>query len=165
MGMRLLWAAAAMLALPAMAANADVIPALHDAVPAEYKDGINIAVFNDWPPDEFVDNGVLMGWSVDIAHEMEDRLGVKLTYVPTSFDAIIPGLMGKRFDAGFSSFGTTAERLKTLDFVSQRKIGTAFGIRKDSDLMIDKPEDACGVSVAVISGAWDNQLLEKMSAE
>jgi polar amino acid transport system substrate-binding protein len=160
--MALLWAAAAMAALPA---TAEVIPALHDALPAEYQDGINVAVFNDWPPDEFVENGELKGWSVDLAREMEDRLGVKFTYMPTSFDAIIPGLAAKRFDAVFSSFGTTPERLKSLDFVAQRKIGTAFGIRKDSDLQIKVPEDACGVSVTVIEGAWDHQLLEKLNEE
>ena len=122
----------------ASAVGAEVLPALHDALPQEYKDnGVKVAVFNDWAPDEFLDSdGVLKGWSVDIAHEMESRLGVPFTYEATSFDAIIPGLESKRFDAGFSSFGSTPERLKVLDFVSQRKIGTAFGFAKDSDLVV-----------------------------
>jgi hypothetical protein len=32
--------------------------------------GVNVAVFNDWPPDEFVENGELKGWSVDMAKAM-----------------------------------------------------------------------------------------------
>ena len=67
---------------------------------------------------------------------MEQRLGVTFTYEGTSYDAIIQGLQSKRFDAGFSSVGTTAERLKTLDFVSQRRIGTSCAYPKDSTLDI-----------------------------
>ncbi len=153
----------AALAMPALA---DVIPALHDALPQEYKDnGIKAAVFNDWAPDEYQDaDGQLKGWSVDIAKEMEQRLGVTFTFEGTSFDAIIPGLQSKRFDAGFSSFGTTAERLKTLDFVSQRRIGTSFAYPAGSKLDIKSASDACGLTVAVLNGSWDIGLLEKLNA-
>lgn len=153
--------------LGAMPGQAQVIAALHDALPKEYQDaGVKIAVFNDWAPDEFVDaDGNMQGWSVDIAKEMEVRLGVPFHYEATSFDAIIPGLAAKRFDAGFSSFGSTAERLKVLDFVAQRKIGTAFAYPTDSTLSIKTPADVCGVKVAALAGAWDFQLLEKLSAE
>lgn len=152
----------AVLAMPALA---EVIPALHDALPQEYKEnGVKAAVFNDWAPDEFQDaDGQLKGWSVDIAKEMEERLGVPFTFEGTSFDAIIPGLQSKRFDAGFSSFGTTAERLKTLDFVSQRKIGTSFAYPADSKLDIKTAADACGLTVAVLNGSWDLGLLEKLN--
>lgn len=153
----------AVLAMPALA---EVIPALHDALPQEYKEnGVKAAVFNDWAPDEFQDaDGQLKGWSVDIAKEMEERLGVPFTFEGTSFDAIIPGLQSKRFDAGFSSFGTTAERLKTLDFVSQRKIGTSFAYPAQSKLDIKTAADACGLTVAVLNGSWDLGLLEKLNA-
>ncbi|MFQ6163517.1 ABC transporter substrate-binding protein [Sinorhizobium meliloti] len=152
----------AVLVMPALA---EVIPALHDALPQEYKEnGVKAAVFNDWAPDEFQDaDGQLKGWSVDIAKEMEERLGVPFTFEGTSFDAIIPGLQSKRFDAGFSSFGTTAERLKTLDFVSQRKIGTSFAYPADSKLEIKTAADACGLTVAVLNGSWDLGLLEKLN--
>jgi polar amino acid transport system substrate-binding protein len=151
-------------ALLSAPASAEVIQKLHDALPEQYRtNGINIAVFNDWPPDEFVEDGVLKGWSVDLAKEIESRLGVKFTYSPTSFDAIIPGLVGKRFDAGFSSFGSTPERLKALDFISQRKIGTGFGIKIDNTLEIENEADACGVSVAVMAGSWDNDLIDQLN--
>ncbi len=151
-------------ALLSSVASADPKQVLLDKVLQNYKDkGISIAVFNDWPPDEFIENGELKGWSVDLAKEIEQRLGVKFTYSPTSFDAIIPGLMSKRFDAGFASFGSTPERVKVLDFVSQRKIGTGFGINKNLPLEINKEEDACGVSVAVMAGSWDNDLIDELN--
>jgi polar amino acid transport system substrate-binding protein len=165
--MKTILAGSILAVLMAMPAAAEVIPALHAALPQEYKDsGIKAAVFNDWAPDEFVDaDGQLKGWSVDIAKEMESRLGVPFKFEPTSFDAIIPGLQSKRFDAGFSSFGTTPERLKALDFVSQRKIGTSFAYPATSKLNIKTASDACGLKVAVLNGSWDLDLLEKLNAD
>lgn len=151
---------------PLVAGAADVDKALHDALPANYQtDGVNVAVFNDWPPDEFVENGELKGWSVDMAKAMSERLGVPFKFEPTSFEIIIPGLASKRFDAGFSSFGVTPERLEVLDFIPQRKEGTGYAFLKGKDLKITSEKDLCGHSIALITGAWDFQYLTKVSAE
>lgn len=164
LGSAAVFAVAAGFALQAQAAGVD--QKLHDAVPDEYKtNGVNIAVFNDWPPDEFVENGELKGWSVDMAKAMSEKLGVDFKFEATSFDVIIPGLVSKRFDAGFSSFGVTAERLKALDFVPQRREGTAYGSLKGKDFNINSEKDLCGHSVAVLTGAWDFQYLTKASEE
>src|ERR1700674_4854215 len=49
---------AAVAAVAASVQAAGVDKKLHDALPEEYqKNGINVAVFNDWPPDEYVENG------------------------------------------------------------------------------------------------------------
>jgi polar amino acid transport system substrate-binding protein len=135
-----------------------------DALPAQYREhGVKVAVFNDWPPDEFVEGGVLKGWSVDMAKAMGERLGVPFELTGTSFDAIIPGLVAKRFDAGFSSFGVTPERLNALDFVPQRMEGTAYASPVSKAVTINGEKDLCGHSVAVITGAWDFQYLAKLS--
>ena len=140
--------------------------ALHDTLPADYqKNGVKVAVFNDWPPDEFVENGELKGWSVDMAKAMSTKLGVPFQLTGTSFDAIIPGLTAKRFDAGFSSFGVTAERLKALDFIPQRREGTAYAYLTDKPQSINDTTDLCGHSVAVLTGAWDYQYLQTLSAD
>jgi len=161
----LLAGAAIATALAATTAGA-VDKKLHDALPANYqKDGINVAVFNDWPPDEFVENGELKGWSVDMAKAMSERLGIPFKFEATSFDIIIPGLASKRFDAGFSSFGVTPERLQVLDFVPQRKEGTGYAFLKGKDFKIEAEKDLCGHSVALLTGAWDFQYLTKVSAD
>lgn len=138
--------------------------ALHDALPAKYRDGgVKVAVFNDWPPDEFMDKGELKGWSVDMAKAMSKKLGVKFTFTGTSFDTIIPGLVSNRFDAGFSSFGVTAERLQSLDFIPQRKEGTAYASLLTKAYKINAESDLCGHSIAVLTGAWDYQYLVGVS--
>ena len=169
MGMTLLRAAGLAGALVASALAADaagVDKALHDALPANYQtDGVSVAVFNDWPPDEFVENGELKGWRVDMAKAMSERLGVPFKFEATSFDVIIPGLASKRFDAGFSSFGVTPERLEVLDFIPQRKEGTGYAFLKGKHLKLAGESDLCGHSIALLTGAWDFQYLAKASEE
>ncbi|MGN6538683.1 MAG: ABC transporter substrate-binding protein [Mesorhizobium sp.] len=169
LGMNLVRAAglAGALVASALAANgAEVDKALHDALPANYQtNGVSVAVFNDWPPDEFVENGELKGWSVDMAKAMSERLGVPFKFEATSFDVIIPGLASKRFDAGFSSFGVTPERLEVLDFIPQRKEGTGYAFLKGKDMKLAGEDDLCGHSVALLTGAWDFQYLAKVSEE
>jgi polar amino acid transport system substrate-binding protein len=160
----IVWVCATVLVASAPARADGVDKALHDALPAQYRDnGVKVAVFNDWPPDEFVEGGELKGWSVDMAKAMSEKLGVPFEMTPTSFDAIIPGLVGKRFDAGFSSFGVTTERLQALDFVPQRTEGTAYAFQTGKSYAINGEADLCGHSVAVITGAWDFQYLTKVS--
>jgi polar amino acid transport system substrate-binding protein len=160
-------AAAAFWAPAGRAADApSVDQALHDSLPDQYKkNGVKVAAFNDWPPDEFVENGELKGWSIDMAKAMSAKLGVEFHVTGTSFEVIIPGLSSGRFDAGFSSFGVTAERLKALDFIPQRMEGTAYAFLSSKPLTIQKEADLCGHSIAVLTGAWDFQFLTKVSKE
>lgn len=147
-------------------ARAAVIEDLQAQVPQDYlENGIDIAVFNDWAPDEFVEDGQLKGWSVELSRAISDRLGVTFNYIPTGWDAIIPGLISGRFDAAFASMGATEERLKSLDFVSQRTAGTGFAFLISSGLTIEEREDVCGHSAAIINGSWDHDLLEKLNAD
>lgn len=143
-------------------ATADVKqdPAVAKLVPQGVRDsGATVAVFADWAPEEYVENGQVKGWSVDLAKALQAKMGVKLSYAPTGFDAIIPGLGNGRYDIAVASLGVTPERLQSLDFVPLQKEGTAFGWKKGQVLNITKVQDACGKSVAVLTGAWEYKYL------
>jgi polar amino acid transport system substrate-binding protein len=134
--------------------------ALNNAVPPQYRShGVKIAVFNDWPPDEFLQNNQLTGWSVDLAQAMAAVLNLKFTYTPTSFDAVLPGIQNGRFDAGFASFGITPQRLQVLSFIPERSDGETYAGLKSANLDITSLSQLCGHSVAVLTGAFDYQYL------
>lgn len=134
---------------------------LHGEVPAQYlSNGVKIAVFNDWAPDEFLQNGQLTGWSVDLAHAMAAVLNVKFSYIPTSFDVILPGIQNGRFDAGFASFGITPQRLQVLDFIPERSDGETYASLASGKLDITALDQLCGKSVAVLTGAFDYTYLQ-----
>jgi len=137
---------------------------LHSKVPAKFvSSGVKVAVFNDWAPDEFMANGQLTGWSVDLAHAIASTLGLKFTYVPTSFDAVLPGLQNGRFDLGFASFAPTAQRMQVLSFIPERSDGTAYASKASSHLSITKVSDLCGLTVAELTGAYDYTYLTGVS--
>jgi polar amino acid transport system substrate-binding protein len=135
--------------------------ALHNATPAQYRaNGVKVAVFNDWPPDEFLQNGQLTGWSVDLAHAMAAVLNLKFIYTPTSFDAILPGIGNGRFDVGYASFGITTQRLQVLSFIPEDSEGEGYAALKSSGINITALNQLCGRTVAVLTGAFDYQYLQ-----
>lgn len=139
---------------------------LADEVPASYKtSGVNVAVFNDWAPDEYQQDGKLKGYAIDIAKALSKELDVKFNYKPAGWDVIIPGLASKRFDIAIASIGVTEERLQTLSVIPLRQEGTAYASLTDSKLKIKDISDLCGKSVAVLTGAFDFQYLTDLNAK
>lgn len=142
------------------APNTSKDPKVAKLVPAELQEsGVEVAVFGDWAPEEYVEDGEVKGWSVDLAKAIAGKMDVDFTYHPSGFDTIIPGLKNGRYDLAVASLGVTPERLKALDFVPLQKEGTAFGWKTGTDENITELADACGKSVAVLTGAWEYKYL------
>ncbi|WP_030599517.1 ABC transporter substrate-binding protein [Streptomyces fulvoviolaceus] len=125
-------------------------------VPAQFKNKpIKNAIYNNFPPQEFLEGNTLVGIQPDIALAVSEVMGVKLQNLSVgSFDSLIPGTVSGRYDMSSADFGVTADRLKQVDFVTEFKIGTAFAVKKGSSIKIDKATDLCGHSVGVQSGSY-----------
>ena len=140
--------------------------ALNDAVPKEYRDnGVKVAVYNDYAPDEWVEDGKMKGWSVDLARAISAKLGVEFSYTPVGFDVILPGIQNGRFDTGFTSFSPLPERRKVLDFVGQRQDGASYAYASDSEIEVKGADDLCGHVVGALTGSYEVQLLEKIDTD
>ncbi len=112
--------------------------------------------------DEFQDaEASLKGWSVISLRKMEERLGVPSLRGTASTHH--PWLQSKRFDAGLLVLRHHGGTLKTLDFVSQRKIGTSFAYPADSKLEIKTAADACGPDGCGAERLVGSRLLEKLN--
>ena len=75
------------------------------------KTGLLDITYNDFAPDEYVSNGKLVGWEVDLGQAVAATLG--LSWHPTSsasFDTFIPSLQNGRFNTSFTSFIVTRAR-------------------------------------------------------
>jgi polar amino acid transport system substrate-binding protein len=79
-------------------------------------------------------------------------MGVKVKFVNTSFDGIIPGLASGKFDLGMASFTDTKERQKVVDFVTYFEAGTSFYVKAAGGPTINSLADLCGHSVGVERG-------------
>lgn len=108
---------------------------------------ITFGVDATYAPNEFKDdNGNPVGWDIELGDAIAKKLGKTAVFKISSFDNIIPGVTGGKYDAGLSSFSDTPERQKQVDFVNYYKAGLqwATGVGKTVD-----PDNACGLTVAV----------------
>jgi arginine/ornithine transport system substrate-binding protein len=123
--------------LPGLAPAADAPP-------------LRIGVEGAYPPfSSLGTDGKLKGFDIDIAQALCDRLKVRCVLVQTEFDAMIPALRAKKFDAIVASMSITPERLKAVDFSDRYyNTPTRFVVRSDSRLEIS-PEGLKGRKVGV----------------
>lgn len=71
----------------------------------------------EYPPFESRNSaGELEGFDIELGNAICKAASLKCSWVETSFDALIPGLMAKKFDAINSAMNITDQRRKSIDF-------------------------------------------------
>jgi lysine/arginine/ornithine transport system substrate-binding protein len=71
----------------------------------------------EYPPFESRNSaGELEGFDIDLGNAICKAASLKCSWVETSFDSLIPGLMAKKFDAINSAMNITEQRRKSIDF-------------------------------------------------
>ena len=63
-------------------------------------------------------SGPMIGFEVDVAQKLADDMKVKLQFVPTTWDGIIPALIAKKFDIIIGGMTITPERNLTINFTA-----------------------------------------------
>src|SRR5260370_34924614 len=61
----------------------------------------------DNQPYEYFKDGEIVGYDVDLAKKLADKLGIKVKFVDTEWSGIIPSLLAKKFDLIFSGMTIT----------------------------------------------------------
>jgi polar amino acid transport system substrate-binding protein len=131
-------------------------PAAVALLPASYKEKGELAVAMDlhYPPTTFLadDNKTPIGLNPDIARLVAKKLGLKLNFVNTSFDTIIPGIEGGRYDFTATSMSPTPERLKVLDMIDYFNGGLSVAVAPGNPEGISN-DNMCGKNIAVTKGS------------
>jgi polar amino acid transport system substrate-binding protein len=125
-------------------------------VPQSYKDKGELTVAMDlhYPPTTFLadDNTTPIGLNPDIARLVAKKLGLKLKFVQSSFDTIIPGIEGGRYDFTATSMSPTPERLKVLDMIDYFNGGLSVAVSAGNPLGLSN-DNLCGKNIAVTKGS------------
>jgi len=97
---------------------------------------IQFAGSGGYPPFNYYDESdEVVGFDVDVAAEIADRLGYELNYVTTAWDGIIEGLRAGRYNGILGSMAITEERLQVVDFTEPYYYsGAQIIVRKDSGI-------------------------------
>jgi polar amino acid transport system substrate-binding protein len=111
---------------------------------------INVGTDATYPPNEFLDKDgkTVIGMDVDLFKAVAAKLGLKASFSPAPFGAIIPGVSSGKYEIGVSSFTINPDREKQTNMVSYFSAGTQWATRKGNPDHID-PGNACGEKVAV----------------
>ncbi len=128
------------------------------------RDGIVIAISND-PPYTYQDEKTkdFDGVDVRILRMVAKLLGIqKVRFEIVQFDAMIPGLVAKRWDVVGDNIHENEKRLAVIDFTSPAFwYGTALAVPKGNPKNIHTSADLAGKVVGVVRGSFQHGFLEK----
>lgn len=116
---------------------------------------LTIGSDTSYAPWEFLsekDGQTPEGIDVDIANAIGKKLGVKIDFQTSAFEAILPAL-GTKFDLGISALSITNERMKAVNFVSYADTGSVWAVKSGNPSKFD-PTDLCGRKIAIQSGSY-----------
>lgn len=127
---------------------------------------VGLSTFVPWAMRDV--NGELMGFEIDVAKKMAEDLEVKVEFVPTAWDGIIPALLSGKFDLIVSGMSITPKRNLTVNFsipyahsgqqlVANKKL--AGGLKTIADF--NKPEVTLTCRRGITACAWIQKNLPK----
>ena len=125
---------------------------------------LSIGLEPTYPPFEEVasDGTTLIGYDIDLAKALAQKLGVEVNFISTSFDGIFAGL-GKQYDVVISGVTITEERkgemLFSTPYISNYQ---AIVAKKGSGITASSLNDLSGKAVSVQKGTTSDALLSEL---
>lgn len=108
----------------------------------------------EYPPFESRNAaGELEGFDVDLGNAICKAAAMKCSWVETSFDALIPGLVAKKFDAINSAMNITEQRRKSIDFTQPIYRIPSQLVGKAGTAVEATPEGLKGKTIGVLQGS------------
>jgi len=134
------------------------LPAQARDFPEIQDDVFQVANSGAYPPFSYVDTaGNLIGFDVDIAEALADRMGVEVNIQTSPWNGIVAALAGGRFDACICSMSVTEERERAVDFTDPYyRSGLSIWVREETD-DISSIDDFEGKRIGSTLGETGNQ--------
>jgi polar amino acid transport system substrate-binding protein len=133
------------------------VDSIASEVPSDIKSkgALQVGVDATYPPNESInpETGEIGGWDIELGSALGAVMGIRFNFNNADFSSIIPDI-GSRYDIGISSFSPTAEREKTVDFVTYYKAGEEWYV-KAGGTQISDPSAMCGQTVTVETGTTE----------
>ena len=108
----------------------------------------------EYPPFESRNaSGELEGFDVELGNAICKAAALKCSWVETSFDALIPGLVAKKFDAINSAMNITEQRRKSIDFTQPIYRIPSQLVGKAGSAVEATPEGLKGKTIGVLQGS------------
>lgn len=120
-----------------------------------------IATSPDFPPFESLDEaGNVVGWDIDVAKLLAEKLGVELEIQKMEFDAVLSSVATGKVHLGMAGISNTPKRDESVDFSTNVFDSSQMIIVRADNTTINGPMDLAGKTVAVQAGTIGNWLAE-----
>ncbi len=139
-------------------------PAMADALEDVMSRGVlRVAVPQDFPPFGSVGTDMApVGYDIDMANLIAEKLGVEAELVPVTSANRIPYLQTGKVDLVISSLGKNAEREAVIDFTDA--YAPFFnGVFAPDDVTVSSAEDLAGKTIGVTRGAIEDLELTEIA--
>lgn len=118
---------------------------------------LTVAVSPDFPPFENIEGDDYVGFDIEFAKALAEKLGLEVEFKSLNFDSILTAVAaGGQADVGISGITVDPERAKTVDFSDSYYIDDqAIAVMKDGAITEANAEEELnkeGVVIAVQSG-------------
>lgn len=132
----------------------------------EEKKVLKLVTSPDYPPYEYYDTSggskKIVGFDIEIAKKITEKLGYKLEIVESDFNGIIPALQANRADFAMAGMTPTEERKKNADFsMIYYTAKNTIVARKESN--IKTTADLKGKKVGVQLGATQEKAAQSIA--
>jgi octopine/nopaline transport system substrate-binding protein len=135
---------------------------------ASAEDTLRVGTEGAYPPYNATDaSGKLVGFEIDLANALCDRVKMKCEIIQQDWDGMIPALLNKRFDGIMAGMSITPERLKQIGFSSPYSqtpawfVGAKDGVLKDAKTLDDIKAALKGKTVGVQRSTIHQNFLEQ----
>ena len=134
---------------------------------APEKTVLKVGVDDTYPPMEYRDeNNDLVGFDVDLAKAIGEKLDMEVEFIPNAWSGIFIGLESENYDVIISSVSMTPERLENYEFTKPYlSNGQVIVTRPDDSSSITSLEDLSGKSVGVQLETTADTAVSKFESE
>lgn len=128
------------------------------------EDVLVMACSGDYPPFEFWTDGELVGFEIDLAKKICEKLGYELKVKNMKFNGLIGALNSGSVDFVMSGMTFTEERAKVVDF-SNLVYAPKFAILHKKEAIIDDAKKMQGKTMGVQYGTTMETFLKEKANE
>ncbi|MCB8982002.1 MAG: transporter substrate-binding domain-containing protein [Ardenticatenaceae bacterium] len=116
----------------------------------EERGTIRVSTDANYAPQSYLDeNGDFVGFDIDVATEIAERLGVEVEFVTPDWDVITAGNWGGQWDMSVGSMTVTTDRQQVLDFAEPAYYFTPAQFAAAEGSGIESLDDINGQAVCV----------------
>jgi polar amino acid transport system substrate-binding protein len=119
----------------------------------EPENKIIVGTSADYPPFEFVEDGEIVGFDIELITSLLEELGYTVEVQDIGFDSLVPSLVSGKIDVIAAAMTITPEREEKIDFTdSYFNSNQSILVRADSDFNITEDEDLSNLIIGAQTG-------------